>query len=135
MKEKIAYILWFCLYALCVGLGTIENPQGFGKILLILIALLFFAPGSYLLYLGHRQNRAVLIRLRWVALISLSLTLCMLVINLFSVLFSTRAGDILYEVLILVSAPMFCSQYWIISLFLWACLLFGTWIKFPHSAK
>jgi len=131
MKEKIIYILWGCLYALCVGLGTVNNAQGFGKVLLILTALIFFIPGLYLLWLGHKQNRKILVRLRWVAIASLSLTLGLLVANMFTVLLSEQTGKLLHEILALVSAPMLCGQYWSISLFLWACLLFGTLIKFP----
>ena len=34
LKEKILYALWACLYILCVGLGTVEDAEGFGKVLL-----------------------------------------------------------------------------------------------------
>jgi len=66
-----------------------------------------------------------------VAIASLSLTLGLLVANMFTVLLSEQTGKLLHEILALVSAPMLCGQYWSISLFLWACLLFGTLIKFP----
>ena len=135
MKEKILYIIWACLYILCVGLGTVENAQGIGKVLLILTALIFFIPGICLLHMGHRENRKILIRVRWLSLIWLSLTVCFLVLNLFSVLMSRETGKLLHDVLVLVSAPMFCGQYWSISLFAWACMLFATFIKFPNSAK
>ena len=135
MKEKIAYAVWGILYVLCVGLGTVENAQGIGKVLLILTALIFFIPGIYLLWLGHRENRKILIRVRWISLIWLSLTMCFLVINLFSVLMSPETGSLLHELLALVSAPMFCGQYWSISLFAWACMLFATFIKFPRVEK
>jgi len=41
---------------------------------------------------------------------------------------SQEAASWVYEILIVVSCPMVCSQYWLVSLFLWACLLFATFI-------
>jgi hypothetical protein len=32
-------------------------------------------------------------------------------------------GNLLHILLIIVSAPMVCGQYWVLSLFLWACLM------------
>ena len=55
-KEIISYCVWLCLYILCVGLGTVEQIQGIGKVLFILTSLIFFLPGSYLLYLGHKEQ-------------------------------------------------------------------------------
>ena len=49
MREKILYASWGCLYILCVGLGTIQEPAGFGKAVLVAISLLFFVPGALLL--------------------------------------------------------------------------------------
>ena len=49
MREKILYASWSCLYILCVGLGTIQEPAGFGKAVLVAISLLFFVPGVLLL--------------------------------------------------------------------------------------
>lgn len=127
MKEKIAYALWACLYILCVGLGFVSDPQGVGKVLLVLTALIFFLPGAWLLWEGLRQkNRKMLLRLRLVALSSLALTVIFIVANFLSVNASETTGKVLYEILALVSAPMLCGQYWFMSLFLWACLLMGS---------
>ena len=127
MKEKLVYGLWTCLYILCVGLGFINEPQGIGKAALVLTALIFFAPGAWLLYMGlQEKNRKMLLRLRIVCLCSLLLTLSALVAFFLSVNGSDAANKVFFEVLALVSAPMFCGQYWFLSLFLWACLLMGT---------
>ena len=130
MKNTVLYIFWGCLYALCVGLGTVENPAGFGKVLLVLTSLIFFLPPGYLLYDGiqnRRKKQVVVIRI--ISIVSLSLTLVLLVANFLSVGASAAAGRRLYELLNLVSAPMLCSQYWVLSLFLWACLLWGSFKK------
>ena len=115
------------MYILCVGLGFVQNPAGIGKALLVITALLFFVPGFVLLHQGIRaKDRKALRRLRIVCLCSLGLTLVFLIANFCSVLFSPETGAALYELLVLVSAPMICGQYWLLSLFLWACLLMGS---------
>lgn len=129
-KELLTYCLWVCLYILCVGLGTVENVQGFGKVLFVLTALIFFLPGAYLLYLGVREkNRKMLIRVRIVAICSLVMTVGVFAANVIAVAASSEVGRNLYDLLNLVSAPMFCAQYWIISLFCWACLLSASFTK------
>ncbi len=126
MKEKLLWPGWGCLYILCVGLGMVDEPEGVGKVLLMLTSLIFFLPPAALLYLGIRDKNARLLRrVRTVAMCSLGLTLALLVANMFTVSMSETAGTVLHELLGLVSAPMLCSQFWVGSLFLWACVLFG----------
>ena len=130
MKEIIAYCLWLCLYVLCVGLGTIENVEGFGKVLFVMTALIFFLPGVYLLYLGnHEKNRKICLRVRLIAIFSLALTVAVFCCNVVAISASSNAGLVLNDILNLVSAPMFCSQYWILSLFCWGCLLSASFMK------
>lgn len=133
MKTKILFALWGCIYALCVGLGTVENPEGLGKVLLVLTSLIFFIPPGCILYEGIRDGKKKQVKaVRITAILSLSLTLVLLVANFLSVSASAQAGGLVYELLILVSAPMVCSQYWVMSLFLWACLL---WTSFTKRKK
>ena len=124
MKTKHWYILWGCLYILCAFLGFIPEAAGFGKFLLILAAAAFFVPGWVLLYFTHKTGEMNHARnVRTLSLISLGLTLLLLILNFASGHASVAAGSMLYTLLVLFSAPMYCSQYWIASLFLWACLL------------
>ena len=130
MKEKILYAVWAGLYILCVGLGTVRDVDGFGRGVLIMTALLFFVPGVMLLSEGKKkQDKKMLWRLRLVCICSLSLTMLLIAANFLSVGSSSAAGQVLYHILMLVSAPMFCAQYWVLSLFLWACLLFASFTK------
>ena len=129
-KEIIAYCVWLCLYVLCVGLGTIENVEGIGKVLFVMTALIFFLPGVYLLYLGnHEKNRKICLRVRLIAILSLILTVVVFCCNVVAISASSNAGLVLNDLLNLVSAPMFCSQYWILSLFCWGCLLSASFMK------
>ena len=123
MKEKLTYALWGVLFIVCACLGFVRDAAGFGKVLLVLSSLIFFLPGVLLLYWGQRKQ------VRIISICSLGATLVLLVANFFSVLASERVGDILYILLVLISSPMACSQYWVLSLFLWACLLMATFLK------
>ena len=51
------------------------------------------------------------------------MTLLTLVANFLSLGAGDAVGEGLYAVLVIVSSPMICSGYWLLSLFLWACLV------------
>ena len=129
MKVQLLTAAWACLYILCVGLGFVPEPAGFGKFLLTATAVIFFLPGALLLHEGWKTgNRKLRVGVRVTAILSLSLTLLLLIANFLSVTASETVGQRLYELLALVSAPMLCAQNWALSLFLWACLLFASFI-------
>lgn len=127
MKKSVIFGIWAGLYCLCVGLGFVQNAAGFGKFLLVLTGLAFFLPPFYLAFSARKaESRKTLLALRLISVGSLSLTVILLVLNFLSVYFSARMGLVLYVLLVMVSAPMACCQYWAVSLFLWACVLFVT---------
>ena len=133
-KEILIYAAWLCLYILCVGLGTVETVEGIGKVLFLLTALIFFIPGVLLLVMGMREkNRKRILRVRIVCFCSLGLTVAAFCANVAAVSASAETGKFLYDVLNLVSAPMFCAQYWILSLFCWGCLLSASFMKKVES--
>ena len=125
MSKKTLYYIWGGLFILCGLLGFIPQPTGLLKVLMLVSSLVFFVPGGILLYLGKKEEDYGTIGVvRNISLISLSLTLFLLVLNFLSGKASDAMGDFLYGLLTMLSAPMVCSQYWFVSLFLWACLLF-----------
>lgn len=127
MKKTILWCAWAFLYALCAGLGYITDPTDTQKLALLAMALIFFIPGLLLLIDALRiGDKKTLLQLRWISGISLGLTLVLLVANVMSALASEAVGNVLYEILIFVSVPMICSQQWLLSMFLWACLFFAT---------
>ena len=129
MKERILYIAWAVLYAICAALGFYGEAEGFGKVLFVLTALIFFFPGAGLLVLAYRdKNRKIRRRVRLISAVSLVLTLIFLVANV-AVAAAETTNKVLHVLLVLVSAPMLCGQYWVMSLFLWACLLFASFLK------
>ena len=130
VKELILYAAWLCLYILCVGLGTVEEVEGAGKVFFVLTSLIFFLPGIALLVLGRKEkNKKMILRVRIAAICSLALTVIVFCANVIAVGASGQAGNFLNDLLNLVSAPMFCAQYWVLSLFCWACLLSASFMK------
>ncbi len=116
MRKKLLFVLWGVLFILCAGLGFVPEQTG----LMTAVSLLFFLPPALLLWNGNR-NTALLIRN--LSMLSLGITLVTLILNFVLAVSSETMGNILHAVLTVVSAPMICSGYWVLSLFLWACLL------------
>ena len=126
MNKQFLYTIWGSLFAVCAVLGFIEGAEGFPRALLVCVALSFFIPPALLLYLAHRhRDRHCAALVRNLAAASLVLTCGLLVANFLSLMGTTTLGDVLYSTLVIVSAPMVCGQYWVMSLFCWACLLFS----------
>ena len=120
MNKKNLYYIWAGLFILTALLGFITEPNGLLKALMVMAAVGFFAPPALLLKQGDMQDIKLV---RNLSLASLITTTVLLVLNVMSVLTSEAVGTGLYALLILLSAPMVCSQYWALSMFLWACLL------------
>ena len=130
VNELILYAAWLCLYILSVGLGTVEAVEGAGKVFFVLTSLIFFLPGVALLILGRKEkNKKMILRVRIAAICSLALTVIVFCANVIAVGASSQVGSFLNDLLKLVSAPMFRSQYWVLSLFCWACLLSASFTK------
>lgn len=124
MDKGVLKALWAGMFIFCAILGFIPEPEGLNKWMLTFFSLLFFLPAGFLLWQSYQAgDRKELALIRNLSILSLSVTVVVLVINMLSVLFSETVGNVLYWVLIVVSSPMVCSQIWALSLFLWACLL------------
>ena len=120
MKTKRLWLSWLYLYVLCAALGFIPEPYGVVKVLLIMVALSFFIPGGLLLGKGDRR---ITKKVTLISGLSLVLTMVLIILNFTSVLMSQIWGHIFYILMGIFTAPMLCGQYWLISLFGWACLL------------
>lgn len=127
MNDSKLYGIWGILYILCGLLGFIQEANGFVTALLVLMAVGFFVPGGVLLYRGYRENDPGKIRtIRNISGIWLGMTLVLLLANFLTVGATALTGDLLYGFLVFLTAPMFCGRFWILSLFLWACLLMAS---------
>lgn len=124
MNTKGLYGIWLILFVICACLGFLPEPAGMAGVLCTLLAVLFFVPPALILHQSWRKKDWENIRLvRNLALGSLILTLVILIGNFFTLAAPEWVGNVLYAVLIIVSAPMICGQIWLISLLLWAALM------------
>ena len=124
MNKTSYYTTWAGISILCAGLSFIPEPAGFLKFLMIALSLAFFLPPAMLLYRAKKERDVFTVKLiRNLSLASLALTAAVLIISVLSFLAPEWVGNFLHILLILVSVPMVCSQYWVLSLFCWACLL------------
>ena len=124
MKKRTLFALWGGLFVLCAALGFINAPGIALQILMTLLSVAFFIPGALLLRYSYQtgdMEPAALVRIFSIS--SLVLTALLLILNFLSAFWPETLGSILHVVLAIVSAPMFCSGYWVLSMFLWACLM------------
>ena len=124
MKNKSLLAIWGIFYIICAGLGFIPEPEGAVRIFLTVISVLFFVPPAILLFDAFSSGDRKTIRLiRLLSALSLALTLVLLTANFLAALGASWLGTLLHILLVIGTAPMLCSNYWVLSLFLWAVLL------------
>ncbi len=129
---KKLYLCWGGCFALCAGLGCIPHPEGMLKAVMVLLSVLFFLPPTLLLVRGIREkNRRQVLRIQRITLLSLGVTLVLLVANVLTARAAKTVGDFFYYLLVILSSPMVCGQYWALSLFLWGCLLTSSCLWLP----
>lgn len=134
MKRKTLYAAWFVLFLITAVLGSIEPGSEMMKAVMVCAAICFFIPPAVLLYDGlRRRDREQVLLLRLISALSLGLTFLLMLLNFLSTPLPQRAGDLLYALLIILSAPMACGQYWAVSLFAWACILMVTLLHAPKK--
>ena len=127
MKKKVLFALWGVLFLLTAGLGFIPDPAGVLRSVMTALSLLFFLPPALLLYGAKNQkDRDPVLLVRNLSALSLGMTMAALILNFVLAVSSETLGTVLHYVLVVISAPMICSGYWVLSLFCWACLLMGS---------
>ena len=131
MKQKTVYPIWGIIYILCIALGFVQTRNTAVDVAFGIISVLFFVPGIILMVDAYRENdKKALLRLRYISLGSLVLTLLLLVLNFASASSSSVVlGNVLHYILAVVSAPMLCSGIWVLPIFLWACLFIASFPK------
>lgn len=140
--NKILSYAWAGMFLLCAGLGTIQDATGLAKVALIIISVLFFLPPALILYNNLVADRPGIVRrIRKICIASLALTTVTLTVFFVVTLLAAggavqpAAVNVVYYILLVVSSPLFCGQYFFLSIFLWACLLFATFIKLPEHRR
>lgn len=123
MNPKLLYALWAAGFSLCAALGFVPNPAGALRLLLVMAAVASFLPPWLLIRTGKKHTLRLV---RNLAALWLVLTVVLILANLLSFTGSVVLGNVLYCLLVIVSSPMVCGQYWVIGLFGWAYLLFDS---------
>lgn len=124
MKTKTLFTLWCGLFILCAALGFVNSDSAALQVLKTILSVVFFVPGVLLLYPGRKScSRETALLVRNLSVASLIFTAVLIIANFLSVLAPAWLGNVLHTILVIVSAPMVCSGYWALSLFLWACLM------------
>ena len=124
MKFKNVWLSWLYLFVLCAVLGFIPQATGFFKVLFVLIAVGFFVPGFVLLVKAdHRDDVRTIGLVRNIAIVALIVTTVLIMLNFMSATMSKAWGDVLYVMLVVFASPLVAGQYWVLTLFGWACLM------------
>ncbi len=132
LSYKTLYLAWAVMFVLTAALGfafpAAENTAA--RWALALTAAAFFLPPWLILSRAKAAGNRHHIRLiRWLCIGSLTLTAVLLVLNLRSAGFGEALGLALNAALTVVSAPMVCSNFFVLPLFLWGTLLADTFRK------
>lgn len=133
-NKYILAAIWTGMFVLCAVLGFLPPQEGANRYLLAGFAVLFFLPPALLLYqLWQDGDRKWL---RWVRIVSITVvaaTVTLLLMNMMSITLlmvlpmqaALAVGDVLYYLLLVVSTPMVCGQYWGIGMIGWAALMWS----------
>ena len=124
MKKRKLILAWYSLLLVCAVLGFLPEPEGFWKFLCITMSITPFIPSGLLLKWAHdRKDKQTIRQVRNISIVSLVLTVVLFCLNVASALMPEIWGAIFYVVLVICSTPMVCAQYYALSLFGWACLM------------
>ena len=127
MTKNTWFAIWGVLFILCACLGFIPAPGGMLRLGMTLVSLVFFLPPAVLLWqAGKAGERHTILLIRNLSAASLGITVAVLTVNFLGFMATEAVGNMLYAILVIVSSPMVCSQYWALSLFLWACLMMAS---------
>lgn len=124
MRDRRVFCAWGAMFVICALLGLLPESDGFLGAVCFLCGIGFFVP-PYLLFRSAVKtgNRNTLKLLAALSGTSLALTLVLIIANILSVKVGSFLGNLLHALLAIVSAPMFCCRYWVLSLFLWAMIM------------
>lgn len=131
MSYPILYTLWASMFLLTAALGLLfPQETGLSRWVLTAVSVIFFVPPWMILHRARAAEDHSQIRLvRYLSLASVVLTAVLLVLNLKSAGLSEAMGRALNAALAVVSAPMLCSQFFVLPIFLWGCLIADTFRK------
>lgn len=129
---KPLYGFWGFLYVLTAVLGLLfpEAEGTAARLVLAALSAVFFLPPALILARARKAgDRLHIWLIRWLCLASIGLTAALLCLNLMSARWSEAVGVGLHAALTIVSAPMVCSNFYVLPIFLWGALLMAAFQK------
>ena len=129
---KPLYAVWGFLYVLTAVLGLLfPAAQGTAaRVALAVISAVFFLPPALILARAKKAgDRFHVWLIRWLCVFSIGLTAALLCLNFMSARWSEAVGVGLHAALTIVSAPMVCSNFYVLPIFLWGTLLMAAFQK------
>lgn len=132
MTRRTWYYVWLGLFLITAALGFLPEQAGIMRILRLVLTVLFFLPPVVILRKGSERDAK---RIFALSAASLCLTVAVILVSVICARGSAGLGNLLHAVLVIVSAPMVCAQVWVVSLFLWACLMFACRGQFGKMSK
>ena len=121
MEKKYWFPAWVVLYVASVAFGVFWPESVTARI----VGVLFFVPPAVLLWKGEEKMRRLI---RIIAIVSLAATMVTIIAMFLSVHSEKNLDHLMDAILLLVAAPMKCFKAWVVSLFGWACLLYGSFV-------
>lgn len=128
LEYKLLYLLWALLFALTAWLGFLfpNVTEPVQRLPLQLITGAFFLPPWAILAKAKIAGETKHVKLvRYLGLTSIGLTVVLLCLNMVSAGMGEVMGNALNAALTIVSAPLVCSNFYVMPLFLWGTLLMG----------
>lgn len=126
LNYKTLYRCWAALFAVTAVLGLlfpgVSDPVGL--FFLGLISAVFFLPPALILRKARREDNLHHVRLvRYLGIASLTATLVLICAGIRAVTLSQAAGDLVHILMTVICAPLVCSNYYVLPMFLWSVLV------------
>ena len=126
MSYTVLYIAWAVMFAVTAGLGFVPAEGGMEHIMMLAAGAFFLPPWAILqkaMKEGAQKHKNTI---RNLCLLSVGATVAVMALNILSANWGEAVGQMLYNALVIVSAPMICGQTYVLSLFMWGILLMGS---------
>lgn len=132
LDYKVLYLLWAVMFALTAWLGFLfpnvtEPAERFP--LQVATGVFFLPPWGILCKAQLAEDTKHIKLVRYLSLTSIGLTIVLLCLNMLSAGMGEAVGNALNAALTIVSAPLVCSNFYVMPLFLWGTLLMGAFSK------
>lgn len=126
-RYQTLYIAWAVLYVLTAALGLLfPSVDGGTKVALQIVTGVFFVPPWAILTKAQKDGQTKHTKLvRNLAFAWLGATVVLMCANMLSAGMSEAVGNALHVLLSVICAPLVCSQFYVMPLFLWGTLLMG----------